>query len=446
MRWVIVGAGAVGGVVGGRLAAAGQDVVLVARLAHLDAIRRDGLALHSPEGRQTLRLPAVGSVTEHEWRPGDVAVLAVKGMDTPDVLRPLAAVAPPETPVVCLQNGVANERAALRVFPNVYGVWVILPASHLAPGVVVAHSAPTPGALDLGRVPGGVDDTATALAAGLRAAGFASEARADIMRWKYAKLLMNLGNSIQALCGPDAEGIDTVDALLRAEATEVLRVAGIDVATEAEEGERRKGLLSIKPVEGTPRGGGSSWQSLTRGTGTVEADYLNGEIVLLGPPARRRDPGQRAGPPARQPRRPRGHPPRCPDAGAVPRATGLTRRRSGRRTGPPAPPRSASGRPEVSRRGSSGAPAPSVTGVTPRMISSSRPASAKVPTSSPPPTSQMSRSPAAAVIAACTGRMSPETKVIGAPGIGGRSRWVNTQHGRSPYHSCHFAGLSRSFS
>jgi len=282
MRWVIVGAGAVGGVVGGRLAAAGQDVVLVARLAHLDAIRRDGLALHSPEGQQTLRLPAVGSVTEHEWRPGDVAVLAVKGMDTPDVLRPLAAVAPPETPVVCLQNGVANERAALRVFPNVYGVWVILPASHLAPGVVVAHSAPTPGGLDLGRVPGGVDETATALAAGLRAAGFASEARADIMRWKYAKLVTNLGNSIQALCGPDAEGIDTVDALLRAEATEVLRVAGIDVATEAEEAERRKGLLTIKPVEGTPRGGGSSWQSLARGTGTVEADYLNGEIVLLG--------------------------------------------------------------------------------------------------------------------------------------------------------------------
>ena len=282
MRWVIVGAGAVGGVVGGRLAAAGQDVVLVARLAHLDAIRRDGLALHSPEGRQTLRLPAVGSVTEHEWRPGDVAVLAVKGMDTPDVLRPLAAVAPPETPVVCLQNGVANERAALRVFPNVYGVWVILPASHLAPGVVVAHSAPTPGGLDIGRVPGGVDDTATALATGLRAAGFASEARADIMRWKYAKLVTNLGNAIQALCGPDAEGIDTVDALLRAEGAAVLRAAGIDVATEAEEDERRKGLLSIKPVEGTARGGGSSWQSLTRRTGTVEADYLNGEIVLLG--------------------------------------------------------------------------------------------------------------------------------------------------------------------
>lgn len=261
---------------------AGHDVVLVARGAHLDAIRRDGLAMHSPEGRRTLRLPAVADVAAHDWRAGDVAVLAVKGMDTPDVLRPLAAAAPAATPVLCLQNGVANERAALRLFANVYGVHVVLPATHLAPGVVVAHSAPTPGSLDLGRCPGGLDDTAEALAAGLRAAGFSAEPRADIMRWKYAKLLQNLGNAVQALCGPDADGLDDLDALLRAEATEVLRVAGIDVATPEEDARRRKGLLNIQPVEGTPRGGGSSWQSLARGTGTVEADYLNGEIVLLG--------------------------------------------------------------------------------------------------------------------------------------------------------------------
>jgi 2-dehydropantoate 2-reductase len=40
--------------------------------------------------------------------------------------------------------------------------------------------------------------------------------------------------------------------------------------------------VRIQPVNGSPRGGGSSWQSLTRGTGSIEADYLNGEIVLLG--------------------------------------------------------------------------------------------------------------------------------------------------------------------
>ena len=63
---------------------------------------------------------------------------------------------------MCLQNGVANESAALRRFANVYGICVMLPASHLEPGLVVAHSAPVPGILDVGRFPDGVDDTADA--------------------------------------------------------------------------------------------------------------------------------------------------------------------------------------------------------------------------------------------------------------------------------------------
>ena len=55
MRWVVYGAGAVGGVLGGLLHEAGEDVVLVARGAHLDAVRRDGLILATPEGTRTSR-------------------------------------------------------------------------------------------------------------------------------------------------------------------------------------------------------------------------------------------------------------------------------------------------------------------------------------------------------------------------------------------------------
>ncbi|HEY2288497.1 MAG TPA: ketopantoate reductase C-terminal domain-containing protein, partial [Streptosporangiaceae bacterium] len=46
--------------------------------------------------------------------------------------------------------------------------------------------------------------------------------------------------------------------------------------------ELRGDQVQIAPANGARRGGGSSWQSLTRGTGSIEADYLNGEIVLLG--------------------------------------------------------------------------------------------------------------------------------------------------------------------
>jgi 2-dehydropantoate 2-reductase len=101
------------------------------------------------------------------------------------------------------------------------------------------------------------------------------------MRWKYAKLLLNLGNAIEALCGR-VEGIDEIFALARAEGEAVLHAAGIPFASASEDRDRRVGTFEVGEVAGRPRGGGSSWQSLARGTGSVEADHLNGEIVLLG--------------------------------------------------------------------------------------------------------------------------------------------------------------------
>jgi 2-dehydropantoate 2-reductase len=67
-----------------------------------------------------------------------------------------------------------------------------------------------------------------------------------------------------------------------AEGKAVFAAAGIEHASVAEQAARRGDLVQVQPVEGMERGGGSSWQSLARGTGSIEADYLNGEIVLLG--------------------------------------------------------------------------------------------------------------------------------------------------------------------
>jgi 2-dehydropantoate 2-reductase len=280
-RFVVYGAGAIGGVLGTELARAGHEVILIARGAHLAAIRRDGLRVLSPAGARTQHLPVAGHPGEVDWRPGDVVLLAMKSMDTPAALDALAAHADPATPVACVQNGVANERAALRHFANVYGVCVMFPAAHLTAGVVAAHSAPVPGILDIGRYPAGVDDAAAPIAAAFRAGGFVSEPRPDIMRWKYTKLLMNLGNSIQAVCGP-VDGRDEALRLVRAEGEAALDAAGIAYASAEEDRARRGDILRITPVDGAQRLGGSSWQSLARGTGSIEADYLNGEIVLLG--------------------------------------------------------------------------------------------------------------------------------------------------------------------
>lgn len=282
-RYVIVGAGAVGGTIGGLLARGGRPVVAIARGAHLAALKTSGLDLRTPRGAWRVDLPAVGSVAEVDWRPDDVALLAVKGQDTEAVLVELAAHAHPDTPIVCAQNGVANERRALRRFAHVHGMCVMLPAVHLEPGVVAAFGDPAPGIVDLGRIPDGVDALDEELAADLRRVGFASEPHPAILRAKHRKLISNLANALIAVCGPESLKTDDGAAVLTlvvAEGEEVLAAAGIDVATAEEDRARRDGVFQIGEVEGTDRGGGSTWQSLARGTGRVEADTLNGEIVL----------------------------------------------------------------------------------------------------------------------------------------------------------------------
>lgn len=280
-RYVVVGAGAVGGTIGGRLAEAGHDVVLVARGTHLDVLRSVGLDLRTPTGSTVLRVPAVESVAEVDWRDGDVALLAVKGQHTEDLLVQLEAVAPPGTPIVCAQNGVANERRALRRFAHVHGMCVMLPAVHLEPGVVAAFGEPVSGILDVGRFPAGVDAVDEQLAADLAGARFVSAPHAAVMRAKHRKLLMNLANAAVALAGPDA-GRSAVVAAAVAEGEAVLAAAGIDVATSEEDRARRADGFTIGTVDGVDRGGGSTYQSLQRGAGSVEVDMLNGEIVLLG--------------------------------------------------------------------------------------------------------------------------------------------------------------------
>lgn len=279
MRYVILGAGAVGGVIGGRLHLAGREVVLVARGPHLQAIREHGLRLRTPEDDRVLDIPALGRVGELELTNDDVVVLAVKSQHTETLLEELAAAAPPGLAVVCAQNGVSNERAALRRFAHVYAMCVILPASHESPGEVLQHSAPAAGVLDVGRYPSGTDARSDAISADLGAAGFVSTSDPAVMRLKHRKLLMNLGNALDALCA-ESFGTDLF-ARAQAEGLACLEAAGIEVQSAEEERERRAGGVSLREVDGRGHAS-SSRQSLARGAGSIEVDHLNGEVVLLG--------------------------------------------------------------------------------------------------------------------------------------------------------------------
>jgi 2-dehydropantoate 2-reductase len=100
------------------------------------------------------------------------------------------------------------------------------------------------------------------------------------MRWKRGKLLSNLMNGAEALCGPDARTSE-LEPRARSEARACFAAANLSCASDAELAARRVDF-AIRPIVGAKRAGGSTWQSLARGASTLETDYLNGEIAMLG--------------------------------------------------------------------------------------------------------------------------------------------------------------------
>ncbi len=282
MRFIVLGAGAVGGVVGGRLAQHGHEVVLIARGANYEAIRDNGLRIESPDAAETLHIPVVDTPACLTWSSDDVLLLATKTQDTERALDQLEQTAPRTMPVLCAQNGVANERMAADRFANVYGVFVWCPADYLTPGTVQVWCAPTSGILHVGCYPSGTNPTAEAAAAAFRDSTFLADAKPDIMRWKYRKLLSNLGNAVDALCGTAARGSGLAQRARR-EGIACFEAAGISfIADDEEDAGQLERQVQPRTIDGVERQGGSSWQSLARRLGTIETDYLNGEIVRMG--------------------------------------------------------------------------------------------------------------------------------------------------------------------
>jgi 2-dehydropantoate 2-reductase len=139
--------------------------------------------------------------------------------------------------------------------------------------------------LHVGRVPAVTDERDRRLLAQVRedwtAARFDVPLPDDVMPWKYRKLISNLGNIFQALVHGNGDTRPLV-ARADAEARAVLDAAGVGYTSDADESAARAAGFTMHEVPGVPSDvGGSTWQSLTRGTGNVETDYLNGEIALI---------------------------------------------------------------------------------------------------------------------------------------------------------------------
>jgi thiosulfate/3-mercaptopyruvate sulfurtransferase len=276
-RYVVIGAGAVGATLAAQLHLAGRPVTLIARGRNLKSLRANGLRYVRPRGTLLVDVPVAGGPGEIELRPDDVLFVATKSQDTEDVLRAWAwrpvggSTAAAELPVVLLQNGLENDRAASRRFATVIGAVVWLPSSHLEPGEVVSPAEPSVGALWLGAYPSGVTPRLAEIAEDLTTAHFHVEVVPDIRRRQAGKLVGNTVNALDALYRPSE--------LRSAAARIVKQEARIALGADDLVPGRVPEIVVSRPIAGHERRGHSTWQSLQRGA-APETDFLNGEIVL----------------------------------------------------------------------------------------------------------------------------------------------------------------------
>jgi len=286
MRYIIYGAGGIGCVIGGHLFRQGEEVVLVGNVAHMDAISARGLKLVTGNESFTLKIPAFKTAVElAPFRSDDVVLLCAKSQHTLKCLAQLKdAGAPRDLPIVSMQNSIVNEPLATRVFENVHGAMIMIPAIFMTPGEVINPIVRSYGVIEIGRYPRGTDELCGRVAAGLNRAGFFSQVHEEVMKSKAGKCLGNLGNAFDAITDGKGDGRAFMENVRR-EATQVWDAAGI--AYEA----RDAFTARVRPHYGErkiPAGyedmekRSSSWQSLARGTGNIEAEPLNGDVVILG--------------------------------------------------------------------------------------------------------------------------------------------------------------------
>jgi 2-dehydropantoate 2-reductase len=163
---------------------------------------------------------------------------------------------------------------------------VRVPGIFLQPGEVINPIVSNVGFLEVGRHPSGSDDLAYSVAEAFKKAGFAGGVNEFVMRTKGAKCLGNLANALGAITNrPPWEDDSGFIAAARREAVEVWKTAGIeweDRETFDSRTRKRRGTTKMPKGYENVRNRGSSWQSLMRGTGNIETEQLNGDVVKLG--------------------------------------------------------------------------------------------------------------------------------------------------------------------
>ena len=284
MKICMLGAGALGGTLGGVLTEGGHDVRLVdAWKAHVDAMNTRGLVLREGGVDRTVRVRARTDCTG--IGPVDLVVVLVKSYDTDAAVGAAltAGVVGPSTVVMSMQNGLGHEDVIAGIVGRertmagkTYTGGVVLAPGHLIAGTRGKESI-------VGELDGSVTDRARRIAATFTAAGLETSVSDNIVGTIWDKLFINVGTGalagITRLTYGDLYRVREIEACALEAITEAMAVAkalGVGISTARPEDAWRHASAGLPPEFKT-----SMLQSLDKGLPT-EIDFINGSVVRAG--------------------------------------------------------------------------------------------------------------------------------------------------------------------
>lgn len=280
MRIAVIGAGGVGGYFGGRLAAAGNDVVFVQRGPHFQAMRDNGLKIISEHGN--LDLPTV-TVAEHcdGIDPVDIVLVTVKSGDTSAAAELIAPLINDQTGVISLQNGIENEtHLAQHLGTNAVMGGVAYILSLISKPGVIQQSGPL-ARIVFGEMDGTISARAERFLQACQSAGIDVELSADIVSALWAKfIILCPHNGMTALTrmpiGPIRDDPDCRPLLVAATEEVIALAKAMRIPLDDEVVTAAKTRFDAMPAAMTS----SMHYDVTHGK-PLELDWLNGAVVRL---------------------------------------------------------------------------------------------------------------------------------------------------------------------
>lgn len=285
MRILVVGAGAIGGYFGGRLAQAGVDVTFLVRPRRAAELAQAGLVIESPHGNLTLPNPAIVQ-SSALTRSYDVVLLSCKAFDLHDAVASFAPAMGPQTAIIPLLNGMAHLDALAAAFGKgrVLGGQCAIAAT-LDRNRRIVQLTPMQ-SLSFGELDGTMSARVQAIAETLARGNFGAQPSATILQdmWEKWVFLATLAGATSAMRAP-------VGHIVAAAGGEDFMLGALDecraVAKAAGNDPREAFIARVRPMlmERGSKLTASMYRDIQAGA-RIEADHIIGDLIARGDAAK----------------------------------------------------------------------------------------------------------------------------------------------------------------